>query len=58
MTLIGKIVISSRRLARVTPYSVSLYYCGRTVLIVLIMEEEDEVVGRQFYSFEESKPLA
>ena len=51
-------MISSRRLARVTPYSVSLYYCGRTVLIVLIMEEEEEMVGRQFYSFQELKALA
>ena len=36
------------RLERVTSYSVSLYHSGRTVLIVLIMEEEEEMVGRQF----------
>ena len=29
------------------------YYSGRAVLFVLIMEEEEEMVGRQFNSFEE-----
>ena len=37
---------------RVTSYSVSLYYSGRAVLIVLVMQEEEEMVGRQFYCFE------
>ena len=31
------------------------YYSGRAVLFVLLMEEEEEMVGRQFNSFEELK---
>ena len=34
------------------------YHSGRAVLIVLIMEEEEKMVGRQFNSFEELEPSA
>ena len=34
------------------------YYSGCAVLIVLIMEEGKEMVGRQFNSFEELEPSA
>ena len=46
-----------RCLAHVASYSV-FNYSGQVVLIVLIMEEEEEVIGRQFNSFEELEPLA
>ena len=45
-------VISSR--LQVTAY----YYCNRAVLIVLIMKEKEEMVGRQFNNFRELEPSA
>ena len=34
------------------------YYSGRTVLIALIMEEEEEMIGRQYNGFEKLGPSA
>ena len=46
-----------RCLAYVASYSV-FNYSGQVVLILLIMEAEEEIIGRQFNSFEELEPLA
>ena len=37
-------------------YLTAHYYYGRTVLIVLSMEEDEEMVGRQFNDLEELEP--
>ena len=37
---------------------VTYHYSGWAVLIVLIVEEEEEMFGRQFSSFEELEPSA
>ena len=48
-------VIASRwQMLHLTVY----YYSGHGVLIVLDMEEKEEMVGKQFNSFEESEPSA